>query len=123
MRMGRLEKSILSILLKHGAKTRYELARQIENVDISRAYTRSKSFSRTIKQLREKNLIRAKPYFKYEHGFCLYYENRFWAEGTYWRRYSGSGFVREKTRFFGGGFYHIFGLTHEGHERAQEKKE
>ena len=123
MRIGRLEKSILSILLKHGAKTRYELARQIENVDITRAYTRSKSFSRAIKQLQEKNLIRAKPYFKFEPYFILHFRNRFWAEGSYWSRYRGNGFLREKTRCFDYGFYHIFGLTHKGHERAQGKKE
>jgi hypothetical protein len=129
MRIGHLEKGILSILLKHGARTTYELAMQMENVNIRHAYTRQKAFSRTIKQLRQKNLITAKPYFKYEPHFILFYSNRFWAEGCYWRRYSGSGFFRMKTRPICYGHYHMFGLTHEGgilaraHATAIEKPE
>ena len=121
MRIGHLEKAILSILLKHGAKTTYELARQIENVDLCHASTREKAFSRTIKQLRQKNLITAKPYFKYEPHFIMFFSNRFWAKGCYWRRYSGSGFLRTKTRLGGYGYFHMFGLTYQGNIVARAR--
>ena len=114
MRIGHLEKAILTILLKQGAKTSYELIRQIEGGEGRLDWTRQKAFLRTIKQLCEKSLIVAKPYFKYEPHFIPFFSHRFWAEGTYWKRYCGSGFYREKTRCFDHGYYHIFGLTHKG---------
>ena len=118
MRIGHLEKAILTVLLKHGAKTSYELIRQIEGGEGRLNWTRQKAFLRTIKQLRKKNLVIAKPYFKYSASMYGYMENKFWANGCFWRHFNGSGFFMEKTRQHSYGFYHIFGLTHQGKNRA-----
>jgi hypothetical protein len=121
LRIGDKEKSILSFLLKNGAKTSYELALQIENIDVTRNSTKAKSFFRTIKQLREKYLITCKPYFKYTHGFCIYMENNFWAEGSYWKRNSGNGFLRTITKPQNYGNFHIYGLTSEGKKQILKR--
>lgn len=127
MRIGPLEKRILSVLLDHGAKTSYELATQIENVDItgptytSHESTRAKAFQRAIKQLQDKNLITAKPYFEYHPYFVKCMSKQFWAEGRYWERYNRSGFLRNKTRPFRYENYSLYGLSHEGRIRASEQ--
>ena len=124
MRVGHLENSILSVLLKNGAKTTYQLAAQIENIDLSQAHSRSKAFFRTMKQLKQKQLITTKPYFQYvpKGQMCLYMvETGFWAEGCYWKRYCGSGFHRRNTRGHNYGYFHIYGLTSEGKKQIQKR--
>lgn len=122
LRIGHQEKSILSFLLKNGAKTSYELALQIEGIEITRNDSRAKSFFRTIKQLRDKYLITYKPYFIYQHDFCIYMENNFWAEGCYWKRPPrGSGFLRKITKPCNYGNFHLYGLTSEGKKQIGKR--
>jgi hypothetical protein len=121
LRIGDQEKAVLSFLLKNGAKTSYALALEIENIDVTRNDTKAKSFFRTIKQLREKGLITPKPYFKYTHGFCIYMENNFWAEGCYWKRNSGNGFLRTITKSQNYSNFHIYGLTSEGKKQILKR--
>ena len=121
MRIGHLEKTILTILLKKGAKTIYELGQEIEGIDTWRNCVRHNAFQRCVRQLKEKGLVVVKPYFKFSKFFCGYMRNSFWAEGYYWKRYYGSGFHVEKTKRHRYSEYWRYGLTVKGRKEIMER--
>ena len=123
MRLGRLEKTILTTLLKNGAKTVHELAFKIEEIDLNspKETTRSKAFYRAVNQLHTKRLIVIKPYFKFEKSFCGYMAHNFWAEGYYWQRYNRSGFHRKRTIYQNYGHAWRWGLTSEGKKQLLKR--
>jgi hypothetical protein len=122
IRIGQSEKNVLMILLKNGAKTAYELFEIIEGKSLRHAEgTRFKALYRTIKQLKEKGLIRNKCYFKYEKMFVGYMSHRFWANGSFWVRYNSSGYYMIKTKWHSYGCYWRLGLTSEGKKQLLKR--
>jgi len=121
VRIGYLEKSILIILLKSGAKTIWELAKEIESIDTWQKFVRHNAYQRTIRQLKKKGFVRVKPYFKFSKSFYGFMRNRFWAEGHFWKRYYGSGFYVEKTKTHRYSNYWRYGLTVKGRKEILKR--
>ncbi len=105
MRLGRLEQSILSLMLKSGATTNHELSRQMWNLEMYCGGKRGKALYRSIKQLRKKGLIVAKPYYKHVvSGFTL-------------RKTISYAISCDSNR----SNYHIYGLTPEGKKQILKR--